>query len=30
MKNYDKSKCQCGRIHILLGLYKLPGEALTY
>lgn len=29
MKSYDKSKCQCGRIHILLGLSKLPGEALT-
>lgn len=30
MKSYDKSKYQCGRIHILLGLYTLPGEALTY
>lgn len=28
MKRCDKSKCQCGHVHILLRLYKRPGEAL--
>lgn len=28
MKSFDKSKCQCGHVHILLHLYKRPGEAL--
>lgn len=29
MESRDKSKCQCGHVHILICLYWLPGEALT-